>query len=114
MTDWPALLEGDLQWREAELASLKRIAITNSGNEVTLRATLRAGWAMLYAHFEGFTKFCWELLLDQGAIHFAPVATFGCGLLARRPGERTERGRPGRLAEEVGRRAGRVPGIAGD
>jgi hypothetical protein len=26
---------------------------------------LRACWALLYAHFEGFTKFCWELVLDQ-------------------------------------------------
>jgi len=50
----------------------------------------------------------------RGAIHFAPVATFGRGVLAHRPGERTERGRPGRLVEEVGRRAGRVPGISGD
>jgi HEPN superfamily protein len=65
MMDWSAILEEDLRWREAELASLKRIAITNTDNEVILRATLRASWAILYAHFEGFTKFCWELLLDQ-------------------------------------------------
>src|SRR5262249_37853481 len=57
--------EEDLRWREAELASLKRIAITNTYNEDILRVILRASWAILYAHFEGFTKFCWELLLDQ-------------------------------------------------
>lgn len=65
MINWASLLEEDLRWREAELASLKRIAIVNSDSEITYRATLRASWAMLYAHFEGFTKFCWELLLDQ-------------------------------------------------
>lgn len=65
MTNWAALLEEDLRWREAELASLKRIAIVSSDNEITYRATLRASWAMLYAHFEGFTKFCWDILLDQ-------------------------------------------------
>jgi hypothetical protein len=64
MNNWAAILEEDLRWREAELASLKRISIVNSENEVIFRATLRASWAMLYAHYEGFTKFCWELLLD--------------------------------------------------
>jgi hypothetical protein len=58
-------LEEDLRWREAELASLKRLAIVNSDNEVVYRATLRACWTLLYAHFEGFTKFAWEFLLDK-------------------------------------------------
>jgi MAE_28990/MAE_18760-like HEPN len=65
MRNWSVILEEDLRWREAELASLKRMAINNSDNADTLRTTLRAAWAILYAHFEGFTKFCWELLLDQ-------------------------------------------------
>lgn len=59
------ILEEDLRWREAELVSLKRLAIVHNDNDVVLRATLRASWALLYAHFEGFTKFCWELLLDH-------------------------------------------------
>lgn len=59
------VLEADLRWREAELASLKRLAIVNCDNEVVYRATLRACWALLYAHFEGFTKFAWEFLLDE-------------------------------------------------
>jgi hypothetical protein len=65
MTNWSKALDEDLGWREAELASLKRLAIVNSDNEIIYRTTLRALWALLYAHFEGFTKFCWELLLDQ-------------------------------------------------
>jgi hypothetical protein len=65
MTNWSSILEEDLRWREAELASLKRLAITNRDNDVVLRTTLRAAWAILYAHFEGFTKFCWELVLDH-------------------------------------------------
>lgn len=65
MTAWATLLENDLRWREAELASLKRIVIVSSGNNVTYQAMLRASWALLYAHFEGFTKFCWDVLLDQ-------------------------------------------------
>ena len=65
MTDWSEILEADLNWREAELASLKRIAVVNKDNAITYRCILRASWALLYAHFEGYTKFCWELLLDQ-------------------------------------------------
>lgn len=65
MKDRAEELEADLRWREAELASLKRLAIVNSDNEVVYRATLRACWALLYAHFEGFTKFAWEFLLDE-------------------------------------------------
>lgn len=65
MSNWSQTLEEDLAWREAELASLKRIAVTNKDNEGIYRCMLRAAMALLYAHFEGFTKFCWELLLDQ-------------------------------------------------
>jgi hypothetical protein len=65
MTDWSIILEEDLRWREAELASLKRITIINTNNEDIYRSMLRASWTLLYAHFEGFTKFCWELLFDQ-------------------------------------------------
>jgi hypothetical protein len=65
MTNWSEILEADLSWREAELASLKRITLVNKDNETIYRCLLRASWALLYAHFEGFTKFCWELLLDQ-------------------------------------------------
>ncbi len=65
MTNWEKVLEDDLKWREAELASLKRVIITSTENKILYEATLRASWAMLYAHFEGFTKFCWELIFDQ-------------------------------------------------
>lgn len=58
-------LEIDLQWREAELSSLKRLAITSPDNSVASRSLLRALWALLYAHFEGFTKYCWDSLFDH-------------------------------------------------
>lgn len=65
MTRWTREIENDLKWREAELASLKAHAISTRDNQVAHRAALRALWAMLYAHYEGFTKFCWELALDE-------------------------------------------------
>ncbi|WOX05505.1 MAE_28990/MAE_18760 family HEPN-like nuclease [Microbulbifer pacificus] len=65
MNDYESQIENDLLWREKELASLKRMAITSRNNQIAYRAILRASWATLYAHFEGFTKFAWELLLDK-------------------------------------------------
>ena len=65
MSGWAIAIENDLKWREAELASLKHHAIATRENPVAHKAALRALWAMLYAHFEGFTKFCWELALDE-------------------------------------------------
>jgi hypothetical protein len=60
-----ATLEQDLKWREAELASLKRLAINATAEPVAYRGLLRAMWSLLYAHFEGFTKFCWDTVLDE-------------------------------------------------
>jgi hypothetical protein len=58
------ILEEDLDWREAELASLKaEIAIAESGSGKH-RALLRALWAILYAHYEGFCVFAWATYLD--------------------------------------------------
>lgn len=65
MTRWKSELDNDLKWREDELASLKHHAISTRNSPVPHRAALRALWAMLYAHYEGFTKFCWELALDE-------------------------------------------------
>lgn len=59
------ILENDLKWREAELASLKRHVILADAGSIAQRGLLRALWAMLYAHYEGFTKFCWDTLLDE-------------------------------------------------
>lgn len=59
------LLEKDLRWREEELASLKRLAINAAPASPSQRGLLRAMWTLLYAHFEGFTKFCWDTILDH-------------------------------------------------
>jgi MAE_28990/MAE_18760-like HEPN len=59
------ILEEDLDWREAELASLKaEVAIAGTGS-VKHRALLRALWAMLYAHYEGFSVFAWATYLEE-------------------------------------------------
>lgn len=50
-------LEKDLNWREIELAILKRHLQQASVGSVQEKALLRANLAMVYAHYEGFCKF---------------------------------------------------------
>jgi len=64
MSTWEEQIEQDLSWREGEIASLKLLAASASKDSDRQRAVLRASWAMLYAHYEGFCKFCWDLLLE--------------------------------------------------
>lgn len=47
----------DLDWREAELAALRMVLASERLTENQKHVLLRAGWAMLYAHYEGFCKF---------------------------------------------------------
>lgn len=65
MSNWLTQLEEDLDWRLTELAILKKQAVLASKDSDRYRALLRALWAMLYAHYEGFCKFAWDLYLDE-------------------------------------------------
>src|SRR5919199_4990675 len=65
MSNWLKQLEEDLDWRLTELAILKKQAVLASKDSDRYRALLRALWAMLYAHYEGFCKFAWDLYLDE-------------------------------------------------
>lgn len=64
MSRWANQLEDDLSWREAELGSLKTQVAMAPKMSTQQTALLRAMWAMLYAHFEGFCKFAWDTYLD--------------------------------------------------
>ena len=64
MTDWSKALEDDLSWREAELGALKLLAAQADEGSVRYLTLLRALWCMLYAHYEGFFKFAWDLYLQ--------------------------------------------------
>lgn len=57
----------DLDWREREIASM-RILITGDGlTQSQRKALLRAAWAMLYAHYEGFIKNTLTVFYDEAA-----------------------------------------------
>jgi hypothetical protein len=64
MNDWSKQIEEDLAWREAELAVLKHQIGQFAIGTVQQQTLLRALWALLYAHYEGFCKFAWDLYLD--------------------------------------------------
>lgn len=65
MPDWENQIEADLKWREGEIASLKMLVASAAPKSTRQTSLLRACWAMLYAHYEGFCKFCWDLLLNE-------------------------------------------------
>ncbi len=65
MNNWSQELENDLRWREAELISLKLQVIKTAKDSTPYQVLLRALWAILYAHYEGFCKFAWNLYLQE-------------------------------------------------
>lgn len=69
MKNWESQIEQDLSWREAELASLKLLLVSTPKNSARHKALLRACCAQLYAHYEGFCKFCWTLMLEAITTH---------------------------------------------
>lgn len=66
MSNWANEIEADLNWREGELAAIKiQILTTDRATQpVKYQALLRAIVTLLYAHYEGFCRFAWDLYLD--------------------------------------------------
>jgi hypothetical protein len=59
------IITQDLDWREREIAAM-RVLISGPGLTNSQRAALlRAGWAMLYAHYEGFIKNSLTVFYDE-------------------------------------------------
>jgi hypothetical protein len=62
---WEAEIEKNLKWREDELAALKFLLGQTKPASTPHKAMLRALWAMLYAHYEGFCLFALSVFLDE-------------------------------------------------
>ncbi|MBR8826692.1 MAG: hypothetical protein DSM107014_02110 [Gomphosphaeria aponina SAG 52.96 = DSM 107014] len=62
MSSWFEKIEQELDWRERELTSMKILVITTKNNST--KQALRSLIVMLYAHYEGFCKFAWDLYLN--------------------------------------------------
>lgn len=78
-------IDEDLRWREDELAAMKLLAVKSVPNSISTRVLLRAMLALLYAHYEGFSKFVWDSYLDaiehHGGLrikHIESLAAFSC------------------------------------
>ncbi|WP_223811863.1 MAE_28990/MAE_18760 family HEPN-like nuclease [Pseudomonas oryziphila] len=65
MPDLSEILEADLNWREAELASFTAAIMGAPKGTVREKTLLRGAWAILYSHYEGFCKFAWDAYLDE-------------------------------------------------
>ncbi|MDA0427320.1 MAE_28990/MAE_18760 family HEPN-like nuclease [Stutzerimonas frequens] len=63
MTDVLDALTRDLDWRETEIATM-RVLLSASSSNIQRRTLLRAAWAMLYAHYEGFCKEALTIYFD--------------------------------------------------
>lgn len=57
-------IEADLDWREAELATLRILVSDSSLRGREQKVFFRAAWALLYAHYEGFFKFALTVYYD--------------------------------------------------
>lgn len=55
----------DLGWRESELGSLKILLNRRDVSAAQKEVLLRASWAMLYAHYEGFVKTSLTIFYDE-------------------------------------------------
>lgn len=49
-------ISSDLDWREKEIASMRLLLSSANVTHAQKQVLLRAAWAMLYAHYEGFCK----------------------------------------------------------
>jgi hypothetical protein len=64
MSNWAKEIENELDWRWSELAAIKVQIVKADKVSVRYEALLRALVVLLYAHYEGFCKFSWDLYLD--------------------------------------------------
>jgi len=55
----------DLDWREAEIASMRLLLSRKDISSKQVEVLLRAAWALLYAHYEGFVKYCLTLYYEE-------------------------------------------------
>lgn len=65
MSSLARALEIDLDWREAELAILREHLSRKEMPATTGRVFFRGACALLYAHYEGFSKYSLDLYLDS-------------------------------------------------
>jgi hypothetical protein len=62
---WEKQIEEDLDWRMAELFALKLKVSGEKKGSIAYKSLLRALWAMMYAHYEGYCLFVIGVYLEQ-------------------------------------------------
>lgn len=69
------IISEDLDWREAELGSLKLMLARTDTTEHQRVVLLRSCWALLYAHYEGFVKTALTVFFDHARKSVSRVKT---------------------------------------
>jgi len=64
MTTALEAISKDLDWRESEIASMRMLLSSTAISDGQRNGLLRAAWAMLYAHYEGFCKEALTIFFD--------------------------------------------------
>lgn len=64
MTTALETISKDLDWRESEIAGMRILLLSTAISEGQRNGLLRAAWAMLYAHYEGFCKEALTIFFD--------------------------------------------------
>lgn len=67
-------LTSDLGWRETELGLLKVFLQRKDVTPKQHQVLARAAWSLLYAHYEGYAKFCLTLFFDKAQKQVATCA----------------------------------------
>ena len=57
-------IERDLDWRESELALMRKFLTDSAVKKIAKHVLFRSAWTLLYAHFEGFVKFALTVYFD--------------------------------------------------
>src|SRR5260221_8049378 len=60
-------IDDDLAWRKRELSAFRQVFEASHANPTRESTLIRAGIALLYAHWEGFVKKCGTLFIDYVA-----------------------------------------------
>jgi hypothetical protein len=86
VTQLEEVLDRELSWRKKELTTLK--FTIDGGAPSTLPVLLRAGTALLYAHWEGFVKECGTAYVQHVAMQKPMLAMMSTNFVAVALGDR--------------------------
>lgn len=77
------IINADLDWREKELGAFKIFLGSRSIHKGQRNTLLRAAWALLYAHYEGYARFCLSIFYGEVSERLSSCARLPVSTKAR-------------------------------